>query len=631
VPLLENVPPVVRSPVCALIFYWLAAALGRRLCRFIKLRREPWSLPERGALYAALGTGLLQYLPFGLALFSKLSSASLRISLIGLGLLLSFDLAAVAKALWNELRAIQFRRISSGWKVWGSMLGLVLLFLLVHALAPGRLADDDGYHLTAPKRWLEAGALVYLPSYGHTNSPMGFEMLYAIALAVGDVTTAKMLHFGAGCLTIYTLALCGRRLSGWIAGLYAVTLLILPVRLYDFTFPFNQAYIELGTCFMVAASVLALSVWYQHEDERALWLSALCAGFASSFKFPALFIGFGLLLAAFTTLRARQEPMAKQLRIALGVGILSVLPVLPWLARNFWLTGNPVYPMFPGLIPSRDWNAQLSREFGRYFRYYNWLQNTRSLGETPRKILLLIAAVVLVGAAVFAYRRTRDGLSRSLIVFAAVPLLAWLPVVGLYFRFWLPVIMVVWLLVAAFLQRHVADRPWVALPPIAGLGLWLLSSVHALSKDDSGFRADLRVGFGLSTPEQEFANDELWQAFGYLNRDTPKSAHVLFAAFSTTFGPTSAGGSYWVDRACFATDARLQGYIRSREWSEFVADIKKAHIDYVLISAKEPTMDFTRGLRTGSENEFVYSRRLVEQYGRELRRFGNARVFELSL
>jgi len=42
-------------------------------------------------------------------------------------------------------------------------------------------------------------------------------------------------------------------------------------------------------------------------------------------------------------------------------------------------------------------------------------------------------------------------------------------------------------------------------------------------------------------------------------------------------------------------------------------------------------MDFTRGLRTGSENEFVYSRRLVEQYGRELRRFGNARVFELSL
>lgn len=601
------------------------------MCKWWGVGTAAWTPGERGVIYAALGTGLLQFVPFLLACATWLSPAALRWAALGLTVLLGRDLAAIGRALGTWARQLDLRALPAGWKVWGSLLVAMLLLLAVHALGPGRFADDDGYHLTAPKRWLEAGTLIYLPSYGHTNSPMGFEMLYAFALSVGDVSTSKFVHFGSGCLTLVAMALCGKRMGGWVIGLYAITLVILPIRLYDFTFPFNQAYIELGTCLMVVVCVLLLTLWHEHNDDRALWLSALCAGFASSFKFPALFIGFGLMLAVVSTMRGRREPLAKLLRFSLGVGVLATLPVLPWLGRNAILTGNPVYPMFSGLIPSRDWNPELSHRFGNYFRYYNWAQNSfRGFGEETRKVLLVVAAIVLVAIAVFIYRRASTPLSRALVVFTVVPLIAWLPVVGLYFRFWLPMLPIVWLQLAAFAAHYVASRRWVAWPPVAGLAVWLVIWLRALAQDTSGFVADLRMGFGLTQPVQEFASDELWQAFRFLNQETPKSANVLFAAFSTTFGPTSAGGSYWVDRACFATDATLQGYIRSSAWPEFVADVRKARIDYVLVSAKEPTMDFSVGLRTGSANEWVYARKLVEQHGRELGRFGDAQVYRLS-
>jgi hypothetical protein len=66
--------------------------------------------------------------------------------------------------------------------------------VLVCTSLMGSFGDDDGYHLLAPKRWLASGTLDYLATYAHTNAPMGFEMLYAIALSLGNPTAAKMLH-----------------------------------------------------------------------------------------------------------------------------------------------------------------------------------------------------------------------------------------------------------------------------------------------------------------------------------------------------------------------------------------------------------------------------------------------------
>jgi hypothetical protein len=472
---------------------------------------------------------------------------------------------------------------------------------------------------------------VYLPTYGHTNAPMGFEMLYVIAIAIFDAGAAKMLHFGAGIFCLTGLWLAGRRLAGAAAGVCAITLLMLPNPLYTFAFLFSQAYIELAVCWLTMASVFLFIVWHEEHEDRFLLGAALCAGFAGSFKFPALCIGTALAMAVVVSARSRREGWRRSLWLAGSAGVAATLPVLPWLFRNWRLTGNPVYPMFASVLPSRDWTPEQGRVFSRYFRYFNWAQQTHGgLTEGHRKLLILLFALLIIAGFGVAFRVARSALFRAVMPFALVPMLAWLAIAGLYFRFWLPGIQVLWLLVATALAA-LAVRRAIPVTPIAtaGLGVTLAAFIAGAAKDPSGLFSDVRLALGLTSVDQEYAADPFWRSWDYLRNETPPGSHVLFASFFTTFGPTSAGGCYWVNRPCYATDSHLQGYIRFNRWSEFLQDIQKADIAYVVVGDHQPLLHRLGFTAPTTQNEYPFCRRLVEEYGDEERHFADVHVYRL--
>jgi hypothetical protein len=375
--------------------------------------------------------------------------------------------------------------------------------------------------------------------------------------------------------------------------------------------------------------VAALIFWLASRDAKEPRLRtcvALCAGFAASFKFTAL-----TLCAAFPLLFLIEEEAAvrwsKGLKRAVAYGLLALLPVVPWLIRNRLLTGNPVYPMLASVIPTRDWNPELARVFSHFFRYNNWGKRyTHQWDETTRAWMLAGASTAVLGACAFFIARAKRSDLRSILVLATVLMAGALGVTGLYFRFWLPALLCLCLVVTASISttRFLPAASCLILL----LGFALRVRFEMQSPISLGVVGNLRVASGAESLDEAYKNEPMWETWKYINSHTPPDAHILIGAFYTTFG-ASSGGAFWLDRVAYVTDSQLQGFIHLETWPSFLESVKKARIDYVLVS----DVQFTPG-RVGfsfaaSRNEYPFCRRLAVEYGELLQTHEHLQLYRL--
>ncbi|HEY0463067.1 MAG TPA: hypothetical protein VGC79_02610 [Polyangiaceae bacterium] len=551
-----------------------------------------------------------------------MSTRNVKFALAALAILLTRDLLHVAKAGASEIRRL-CRMPTQRWlTAWLLVLTAFGAALLVRASLMGSLGDDDGYHLLAPKRWLQSGTLEYLPTYTHTNAPMGFEMLYAIELSLGDPAAAKLLHFGAGVLCLIALFLCAKRLGQAAAGVLAISCLLLETPLFDLPVLFNLAYTDLAVCWLTLTSLLLWLIWLERESQSLLLGAALCAGFAGSFKFTALSVAAGLMLLVYRQLRRRNVP-AREMVIRLGtVGALSAAPVLPWLWRNWRVSGNPIYPILSTILPTRDWSSEHAQIFSRFFRYYNWGQGY-GFDFATRKLVLVMVGVGVLSAYAISIVLVKQPALRDLLLFSALLIAPTLPVTGLYFRFWLPATICTILVVACVLTRHLSAERLLQ----ASVLLLLVGFIKWGRWARADVASCLPVALGLRADERD---DPFWHVWRYLNENTPQNAQVLMAAFYPSF-QRSSGVAFWVDRTTYNTDSHLQDLIQLRTWDSFVSSVEKAKIDFVVVWNKAEIQlapgfsSYAAGL-----NEDSFSRRLVGECGSLVFREGELEVYRLS-
>ncbi|GIW40568.1 MAG: hypothetical protein KatS3mg076_1145 [Candidatus Binatia bacterium] len=217
------------------------------------------------------------------------------------------------------------------------------VFCLAFLPLPPLARDELTHHLAIPLLYAERGCIHEIPFAQQSYYPMLLETFYLPAVRWLPDWTARTVHWFFGLGTLGVLALGGRILdSPRAASLSVVLLLVTPV----FVILAPTAYVDLGLLFYASLALLAWLEWLASGSPRWLVYSALATGFACSTKYNGLLLF--LLLAATVPLASplRDRPTRGFLAAAAFV-VLALVPLCPWLLKNWAETGNPLFPLFP--------------------------------------------------------------------------------------------------------------------------------------------------------------------------------------------------------------------------------------------------------------------------------------------
>ena len=347
--------------------YFLLAALwfagwgaGHRLLRALKPSADlPGELLSTWAASLLIGWGMLSH---GLVLLAalhvlKLTWVAALLALgCGIGLWELLDVLKTGPSLRERLLRLlmDLPRSFDGLAVL-----VVCSFLLVgsffSSLMPPTQSDALRYHLTTPKIWLQHGGFCCIPNISFSNFPMTIDILYAVPLAFGLPSVAKLIHWSFLLASLGMLhrmgQVFGNRAAARLSAVLFVTIPFVPILA-------SWAFIEMGLC---AYLLLTVAAALQLVTElRPSWKTGILLGLAGGWllgcKYTSLI--FLVLLLVFLVMPRRLFGVpSHRPRRAILAGVLSLLVASPWYVKNLIYNGNPVYPMGIGIFGEREWTS----------------------------------------------------------------------------------------------------------------------------------------------------------------------------------------------------------------------------------------------------------------------------------
>jgi hypothetical protein len=629
--MLSTTAPGAAVPLLFAVAFWLLSlAVGRRLLRALGASADDTGVAERGVVATVLGAGVLQFVPFALGSFGRLTPNGLRWALVAVAVALARDVAAVVAAAWRCFRSIQR---PPGWLIaWGVALSPVVLLATLLAVTPTLDPDGLGYHLTVPKRWLAAGSLSYLPTYPYSNAPMGMELLFTFGLAVAGDSAAKCVHLVLGLVGVAGLYMAGKRIGGRAAAaIAAAAFLVGPAAAGPLM---GWAYVEAGVAAAMIASSLAWLIWREQQNSSWLGVAGTLAGVAVSFKISALPFPVALWMLTVVTCAEGSRGSAPAPRAPLVVAAAwkmlfwIAVPTLPWFARAFLLTGNPLYPVFARWIPSRDLSPALAARFDEWNRYMTWGSSViATWGIERRKALLAACATVIVVLAVVLVMRLRSRFARASAAVIFATLLLQLSAAGLYVRYWVPVLAAATLPALALTRRHLS-RSWI---PFALVGATMLGSAVQVRKQVSSIDGDLkgllRTAVGVED-RRDFLQRHVprYSIYDHVNRELPADVRVLL---------TCNCAGFYLDRTTYCSEF-VQDSLRFTNWEEFATDLRRLGVTHVVAPrvlaerGPAPMLDVTNVSSIIRLRQYDLLRPLLERRSRAVAKAGDEGLYALE-
>lgn len=326
----------------------LGAGLGRFLLKLGRFRFQ--DEVENLLIQVGIGLGALGILWLGLSWMGLLS---IWVAI----LLLILLLVSVGRDgfVWmiDAYRQISSFRPTTRLELWLLIFIILLIFIsLAHALAPPVAWDALLYHLTIPKLNISIGEMVIDPALPESGYPQLSEMLFTWSLLLRSERAPAVLHWWFGLLTLALVWSWGRKWNR-ITGYLACAILLTAT---TFSSLMGKAYIDLSTIFYTCIAFAAIEGWRDKSKWQSLFIAGILAGLAFSTKYNGVVIGFAL--AAIVIIRQPRRSIRNLLIFGAGALITSI----PWLVKNYALSGNPTYPfLFGGL----GWDHLRSEWFGQ--------------------------------------------------------------------------------------------------------------------------------------------------------------------------------------------------------------------------------------------------------------------------
>jgi hypothetical protein len=252
-----------------------------------------------------------------------------------------------ARLLWTPADA-GARDPVGRWLRAAAVVATATFLLLVARLAlwPTVFYDDLVYHVGLPRQALLTGSWPAMPGMHYSFMPAGWDALYLVPLSLGGGSGPQLMNVIGLSLfawAAYRLA----RLGAGRGAASAITalLVIAPVTGSLGALAGNDLFV--GLALAVAVERLVAT-----SGSRPV-LVGLLTGAAWCVKYTALPACAGVALGA-VALR-RRDGLGAVARAA-TIGAVTLAVPLGWTLRTLWLTGNPVYPAFFGLLGGRFWD-----------------------------------------------------------------------------------------------------------------------------------------------------------------------------------------------------------------------------------------------------------------------------------
>jgi hypothetical protein len=415
--------------------------------------------------------------------------------------------------------------------------------MLLGACTPQVDFDVVEYHLNGPKEWFQHGRIAFLPHNIYTSFPFLTEMLLLSGMALRNDAHAGALAgqvslTAFSALTAVGLYAAGRRWfspsAGWLAALVWLTT--------PWTYRLSIiAYAEGGLSFYVLASFLAAHEACVRKQPAWFALTGFLAGSAMACKYPGL-----ISVAVPVGIGCGASLMRQRVGWRTAVWLLSLFAVGaaaavgPWLAKNWFETGNPVYPLAYSVFGGRDFDAETN---GRWVRAHA-PPAYRSARDLLRDLALRLEDVVanndwhspllfgLAPLACFAWRQRRERIV-SAWLFVAWLFAAWFFLTHHIDRFWVPMIPVVALLAgggtAAFPTRPTRIVGGLAIAACVAFNATICSLV-------GGYNAGLTdLAYAQYIAERSLTPELAWLNRGYAEGRLPADFKLLCVGEAATF------------------------------------------------------------------------------------------------
>ncbi|MEM2772724.1 MAG: glycosyltransferase family 39 protein [Candidatus Pacearchaeota archaeon] len=326
---------------------------------------------------------------------------------------------------------------------------------LIGTLTPETFFDSQFYLLGLPNQWRLQHKISFNKYIFASMYPFNINMLYLLAITLNDDISAKLIHWFCGiicCFTIYT----------FVKKYFSKTVALIAVLIF-YTVPTLMAVswktaIELGIAMFETAMVLCMVEYVINRDKLWLIWCGIFAGFSVGSKYLSLVEVFSISLSFFMfNLIIDKEKISDIAKNYLYFLLPAITICLPWYLRNLIITGNPVFPFFADKIgfikPRVVGNIFADPPFPKFsFKNYFLFLWPLTLGQLQQESYP--GGIFLVFLPFLFLFKNVDKKMKFISIYVIICLFLWCVVGRFYLRYFIPVLSVVAILYAYFIEEN---------------------------------------------------------------------------------------------------------------------------------------------------------------------------------
>ncbi len=532
---LFNLLEILHNGFVLLFLMMFFTALGRSMSRLFHISFESFS--EEVITSFGIGTGLITFVLIGLAALGILYNVLIFcVILVAAGVVYS-DIKFLCLRGYEHLHTLRETRCNLLTQFFIGLLLLATCITFFASATPPFFFDALTYHLAVPQQYLRHHGFLYIPHHHYSNYPANIGMVFLVGLSFSGGMLAHLMSWMFAPMTAFAVyAFTTTRWGRSTAVTAALILLFVPGILIASIL----TSVDNGVMFYSFLSCAALLSWFSSRQPHWFVLSGIFCGLAVGSKYTALavtFITLELLIVLHDYVGEKRKFWAVLQKMVL-FGLIVLIIFSPWLLKNVFYTGNPLFPFFNSIFEVQEheslgYSQIVSRRIPgvknwleRVFSYYLAVPWTASMNI--RGAAGIAGILFLLGLPLLFTLQKRDGAIWHLAIASACAFGVWTVFLPRVLRYVFPIFPLLSLVIAYTLWR-ISDSRTVKFLIFSGLSVLVVYHFGLFLRETSLLRS-MTYLFPHQT-EREFLLDHglnSYPAIEFINTETPLDSKVLF-------------------------------------------------------------------------------------------------------